>query len=131
MPPTRVLIYPMPRLLHDILRRLLADVSGVELVDWPSSTEGIVDAVRQTGADLVIAGERDVPPQAVDSLLDERPRARALAVSRDGRSGVIYELRPVRRAIGELSAATLRAAVRATAGPLELRFAETTPRPAP
>ncbi len=130
MPPTRVLIYPMPRLLQDILYTLASDVEEVELVGCPDDATGIDDAAVRTGADLVIACDRDAAWHAVDSLLKRMPRTRALAVSADGRSGVLYELRPVRRVIGELSAATLRAAVAATAVPFELPLPDPTPRPA-
>jgi hypothetical protein len=121
----------MPRLLHDILRQLLADVDEVELVDPPATNAGIVETAAQTHADLVIATEADAGPREATSLLARMPTTRALAVSHDGRSGVVYELRPVRRPLGELSAATLRQVVRATTPSFEQLLAEPTPRPAP
>jgi hypothetical protein len=113
VPATRVLIFPLPRLLHDIIHELLSDVAGVELVDCPSGVGGIAEAAVQTNAHLVIASERQAQPQAARALLQRMPRAHALAVSHDGRSAVLYDLRPHRCPIGELSAATVRAAVRA------------------
>jgi hypothetical protein len=128
---TRVVIYPMPRLLHDILHQLLGELEGVELVDVSRDAGDLAAAASRAEADVVIAGEADAAPPAVGSLLDQVPRARALVVSHDGSSGVVYELRPVRRPLGELSAATLRQVVRAATPSFELLLAEPIPRPAP
>jgi hypothetical protein len=99
--------------LHDIIHELLSDVVDVEVVDAPSGAGGIAEAAVQTHADLVIACEQQVQPQAARALLRRMPRAHALALSHDGRSAVLYDLRPHTCAIGELSAATVRAAVQA------------------
>jgi hypothetical protein len=130
--PVRVLIFPLPTLLHDILHKLLAEVGAVQVVDYDGEA-GLAEAASDTAADLVIAEERDAAPAAACALLRARPQARALAVSHDGRSGVIYELRPHREAVGELSTATLQAAIRAAAqtGDCDLSLRDPTPRLAP
>jgi hypothetical protein len=131
VPTTRVLIFPVPRLLHDILRKLLSDVENVEVVECPAGVGGIAEAAARTNADLVIASEQHAEPGAARALLARVPRARALAVSHDGRSAVLYELRPHRRAIGELSVETVRAAVRRAAPPVEHVGPESTTPTAP
>ena len=128
----RILILPLPRLLHDILHQLLTDVGGVEVLDSDGS-DGLAAAAIRADADLVIASEGDAPPPAACALLRARPRTRTLAVSSDGRSGVIYELRPHREAVSELSAATVRRALRTAplAGDREFSTCDPTPRIAP
>jgi hypothetical protein len=132
VPTIRVLILPLPRLLQDILHQLLTDVGDVEVLDDDGGA-GLAEAAVRADADVVIAGERDAQPQDACALLRARPQTRALAVSADGRSGVIYELRPHREAIGELSAATVRRAVHAAAlsRDCELSNRDPTPRIAP
>ena len=93
--PTRVLIYPMPRLLHDILCQLLSDDPGVSVLRCPPGANSMAEAAAGD-ADLVIASEREAEPSGGVALL-RMPRARALAVTHDGQPGVLYELRPHRR----------------------------------
>ncbi len=127
----RVLIFPMPRLLHDILRHLVSEIPGVETIDCADPAGGIAEAAVRSRADVVIAEQADAGPEQACALFERMPRSRALAVSHDGQGGVIYELRPQRRAIGELSPNTVRAAVQATTACAELLRAESTTQPAP
>jgi hypothetical protein len=133
VPPVRVLIFPLPRLLRDILHLLLSDVDEaevIEVVDHPVTPAGLVTAAAMNHADVVIACERDAQPEAARALLRAMPRTRALAVSRDGRSGVIYELRPHCQQVSELSAATVRSMVVPAASCSELLRIDPTTRPA-
>lgn len=131
VPPIRVLIFPMPRLLHDILHQLILEVPEVELIECPALAGGLAEAAQRTRADVVIANEADVRPSEACTLLEQMPRSRALAVSHDGHRGVIYELRPHRRTIGELSAGTVRAAVSRALPCPEFLISESPTRPAP
>ena len=125
----RVLLFAIPPLLRDILDQLLSDVPGVDLVI--AATEGSMSGAAIVGeADVVIADESVASPDAVCALLERRPRTRALAVSHDGRTGVLYELRPQRRAIGELSIESLLAGIARPASCPQL-LSEPSPRPAP
>lgn len=127
----RVLIYPMPRLLHDILHHLISEMPEVEMIDCSERGGGIAEAAQRASADVVIAEEADAGPLQACALFERMPRSRALAVSQDGRGGVIYELRPQRRTIGELSAANVRAAMRASTPCTELLRSEPSTQPAP
>jgi hypothetical protein len=118
----------MPRLLDDIIGSLFRDDAGVVLVSCPPGVTSMVDAAAITDADVVIAAEQDAGPREVSVLLARMPRARALTVADEGRSGVLYELRPYRRTIGELSAANVRSTIHQAGRRAELFFE---PRPAP
>lgn len=129
--PRRVLILPLPRLLQDIVYQLFSGVDEVDVCERSEGAASLVEAAWLSSADVVIAGERDATPQAAFELLKEMPLARVLAVSHDGRFGVVYEMRPERHAIGELSAATMRSVVNAAAPSSELLLADPNPRSAP
>jgi hypothetical protein len=109
--PSRVLVFAMPRLLHDILDRLLTAATDVEVVD-PRAGEDLVDAAVRTQADVVIAPETSVRQEAVCRLFASRARTRLLAISADGRRGDLYELCPQRRAIAELTADAILDSIR-------------------
>jgi hypothetical protein len=108
--PNRVLLFAMPPLLRDILASLLADLPGIELLQR-AHRGSLLDAAIATDADVVIAEESTASPEEVGDLLELRPLTRALAVAHDGRAGVLYELRPHRHVIGELSVDSVLAAM--------------------
>jgi hypothetical protein len=118
----------MPRLLDDILGSLLRDEAGVAVVHCPPGASSLAEAAAMTDPDVVIAAEQDTGVSEVSALLKRHPQACALTVSDDGHSGVLYELRPHRRAIGELSAEAVRSTIRQAGRRAELVFE---PQPAP
>lgn len=127
--PDRVLLFAIPPLLRDILDRLLRDVPGVNLlISVPGTT--MSGAAIASEADVVIAEESVASPGAVCAMLERRPHTRALAVSHDGRTGVLYELRPHRHAIGDLSTEALLAGI-ATQAPCLQLLSEPSARPTP
>jgi hypothetical protein len=101
--PIRVLVFAMPRLLHDILDRLLTGAPEIAVLEGPLPGEDLMGAAVRANADVVIAAERSLARDAICGLLAARARTRLLAISHDGSGGVLYELRPHREAIGELS----------------------------
>ena len=109
-PPTTVLLYALPGLLHDILGRLAAAGPAVALVDARAG-EDLLGAAARTQADVIVAAQDAVPAEAIERLLAQRPRTRLLAVSADGRRGAVHELRAHRVELGELSADALLAVI--------------------
>jgi hypothetical protein len=93
----------MPRLLNDILDRLLTGAPEVAVLQGPLPGEDVVQAAVRVDADVVIAAERSIADAAICGLLAARARTRLLTISHDGSRGVLYELRPHRKPIGELS----------------------------
>lgn len=126
----RVLIFSMPRLLDDILGSFFSDDAGVTVMSCPPGVTSMADAATMIDADVVIAAERDAGPREISYLLERMPHTRALTVADDGHTGVLYELRPHRRLIGELSADSVRSTIR-QAGRRGEHFFESEPRPAP
>jgi hypothetical protein len=93
---------------------------------------GLEAMVEQSGAAFVIVGH-DSPdrPEAFHELLLRQPPVRALAITGEGRAAILYELRPQRIPIVDLSASRLVGVIRgrATLPPLtETRMRELTNR---
>ena len=111
--PTRILLAHMPHMLRSIIRDIVSDEPDMEVVGELAGQAGLPAMIEQTGATFVIVGhEGQDLPEALRELFPFRPSARILAVAGEGRTGILYELRPQRVPIGELSASRLLAAIR-------------------
>jgi hypothetical protein len=102
--PIRVTLIDLPQLLSEIVTDMLGQAPGFTLAAEGTSPEGV---------DLVIVGARgDELPEAGRDQLAQRPESRALAIGEDGRRAYLFELRPHRTLLLELSADTLRSVLR-------------------
>jgi hypothetical protein len=118
----------MPQLLDDIFDSVFADDAEVTLLRVPPDVDSVVDAVTLTEPDVVIVEEQQAGLREVDNLLRLAPHAQALTIADDARTALLYELRPHRRLIGELSPTSIRSAVHQARRHSDLLFE---PRPAP
>jgi hypothetical protein len=96
---------------REILVRSLAE-ADIEIADGGDEQEELIAAADRSGADFVIAGAGRLAPDDVSRLLEVHPGIKVLAVSESGRQGLLYELRPHRVPIGDLSPAVLLATIR-------------------
>src|SRR6266571_423761 len=100
---TRIVLAGISRMLSDII---------TDIVTSHAAT------VAEAEADVVVLGLPDEElPSEYAGLLSARPQTRLLGVSGDGRRAFLYELRPYRSALGEVSPQTLLDAIRAAARP--------------
>jgi DNA-binding NarL/FixJ family response regulator len=109
----RILLADLPQMLRSIIRDIVAGQPDMEVVGELAGQVGVPAMVEQTGATFVIVRHTGLDPQdVIGELLACRPPTRVLAIADEGRAGILYELRPHRIPIGELSAASLVAAIR-------------------
>ncbi len=101
MESTRIVLVAMPQMLRDIVAGVLADEPDMEIVGEATGVNGLPDAVLEPGADVVVMGRDD--PSLATSLLEQQPGMRVLAVAASGRESWLYELRPHRVPLGEIS----------------------------
>ncbi|HEU0302439.1 MAG TPA: hypothetical protein VFR37_23470 [Longimicrobium sp.] len=100
----RVALLVQPPVLHSLLAGMLADDPEVQVLDG--------DAGPPEAADVVVLSQTDPENEAAPvSMLLRSPRSRVLALGTDARRAVLYELRPHRTPLGELSRQALLAAV--------------------
>ena len=108
---TRIVLVNLPRMLREIIEDVVAaapDLDVVETVERPTGLIAVVDGAK---ADFLIAGDDAL--EDVGVLLRERPRLKVLAVAGDGRQTFLYELRPQKVSLGEVSPQNLLEAIRA------------------
>jgi hypothetical protein len=94
----------MSQMLREIVRSLVAGDPDLELVAELSDARGLADAVSHCGPDVVVGRSK---PGEIRDLLERRPTMKIVQVENDGRSSFLYELRPHRVPLGELSNARL------------------------
>jgi DNA-binding NarL/FixJ family response regulator len=98
---TRILLADMPQMLRDIVAGILVPEPDLEVVAETAAVNGLPDAVSRFGADVVIVGRDD--PSLATTLMEGAPRIKVLAVTAGGRESWLYELRPQRVSLGEIS----------------------------
>jgi hypothetical protein len=94
--------------LGGVVLELLKDAYGAGAVGEVPSGVPLAHAVNQTRPKVVVTALDDdadpaVAPRVLTRLLEDHPRLRILVVEGGGRSGSLWELRPTRTRLGELS----------------------------
>src|SRR6476619_927335 len=103
----------MSPLLRNIVRNAIANEPDLEVVAEHDGDVDLETAVERGSADFVILGSEVTAHSSAASLVASNCRVRALELQGDGREGVLYEFRPHRVALGELSPDTLLRTIRA------------------
>jgi DNA-binding NarL/FixJ family response regulator len=110
---TRTLLALSEGMLGEIVRELLANAPEIEVIGQLEDQANLQDTVRRLDPDVVVITGADTVALA-DGLLARESRLRVLAIGGEGQSALLYELRPRRLQLGELSPETLLAALRAS-----------------
>jgi DNA-binding NarL/FixJ family response regulator len=106
-----------PPLLHDVLIDLLASQPDIELIDCTMPFDASPPPPDQKAPDVMILSSRHPENDELPlHLLYSTPQCRVLALRNDARTSFLYELRPHRIFLGELSHDALLAAVRRAVG---------------
>jgi DNA-binding NarL/FixJ family response regulator len=107
-----ILLAGVPPLLVDILHHIVASESDMAIVGRISDGD-LFAAAQATGADVILIGQGTKENgEQYEELLLKQPRLKVLTVADDGKTGSLYELRPQRISLGEVSAGVLCAAIR-------------------
>jgi hypothetical protein len=109
----RVILARMPKMLLDILSHIVASELDMVIIGWVSDDEDLAAAAQRTRANVILVGQTAQDERKkYSSLLLRRPRVKVVAIAGDGRTALLYELRPQRIPLGEMSADALRKAIR-------------------
>lgn len=104
--------------MTDILEHVVAKDPALSVVGT-SDGANLATEARRTRADvLVVAQKAPDERDSLASLLYSRPRMKVVTIVTSGNSGALYELRPHRTIITEITAESLSKAIR---GPPEAR----------
>lgn len=104
MPDIRVIVGKMPRLLGDIITTALATERGLRVVGEASSNGDLIELCAREQPDVVVLGALDADAETIGhSLLVRCPFAKVVALTSNGRTTFLFELRPYKVQLGELS----------------------------
>lgn len=106
----------MPALLLDILHHVVELAPDMMIVGQIADND-LAGAAKRLRADAILVGE-DVSHDFGEytQLLLSRPSLKVLAIANEGRNGTLHEMRPQHIPLGEISAETLRDAIRGRYG---------------
>jgi|SRR5262245_15751167 len=114
--PFRILLVDMSRLVGELVEGAVVRSDDMGVVGRTSSLTELHELARETDPDVVIVGigDDELPEECLDLLL-ERPRVKVLALQEHAGRARLYELRPERVEIGDVTpdevVETIRAAV--------------------
>ena len=103
----------MTPLLRDIVRKAISHEPDLEVVAEHEADVDVRAALARDDPDFVIVGSEVTAHASVASVVEDNCRVRALELQDDGKESVLYEFRPHRVALGELSSDTLLQTIRA------------------
>jgi DNA-binding NarL/FixJ family response regulator len=109
---TRIVLIDMSPLMREIVREVIAHEPDLQIVAEHEVAD-VETAVERTRADFVILGPDAASDERVRALIGAGLGLRALEVQSDGKESVLYELRPHRVSLGEISADTILRTIRA------------------
>ena len=112
--PTRILLVGLPRLLEDIVTRILEEAEDLELVGVTRETDDLAGAASRTRPDVVAVQGAD--PRLVTSLFLQDPRVAVLVIDEEATGSSLCVLKPECVRVGQLSPDSLVAAIRDAAG---------------
>ena len=113
MEPSRIVLFDLPRITREIIEQAVEGEPDMVIVDGLADYASLFDVVERSAPDFVISGQ-DYELAEVCAVLSRRPRLRVMVVVGDGREAALYELRPTRTPLGEISPKAIVEAIRGT-----------------
>ncbi len=115
MSQVRIVLVELRGILHDVIRGIVEVQPDMAVVGDLDRPDGLGRTIAKTDAAFVIWGVEDDVSDFYPGLLHDWPQVKVLAVQGEGREGFLWQMRPTRAPLGELSPDRLVAALR-TAG---------------
>lgn len=116
--PIRVLLVDMPRIPRELIERAVAAEPDMVVVGSTPDVDELAPALSSSDPEFVILGLVGAGlPASAERVLDEHARLKMLGVEVREGTAILYELRPERAELGEVSPADVVAAIRNAAAP--------------
>src|SRR5262245_17935730 len=115
-----ILFAELPALLVDIITPAIAAVPEFCIVGNVGREESLLAAFKRTDADIIIGTESIVAREEYFDIFYARRSLKVVEIMSNGLYGAIYELRPRRVHLGELSQPWLLSVLRAPTGHFSL-----------
>lgn len=110
----------MPRLAREMIDAAVAAQNDMQVVATTADPAELVAAADAVRPNFVIVGlDGDELPGEALSLFAEQPRLKVLGLEADAGRAYLWELRPEKRPLGELSPGAVVEVIRGAAAPPE------------
>jgi chemotaxis response regulator CheB len=117
----RIIVVDMPRLVRDLIERAIVAQPDMTLLAVLESPRQMVQAARAMRPDFVVIGlKAKALPTECRQLMAEHPTLRLLGIEAVAGEAHLYELRPHREALGEVSPGDVVSVIRGAARRLPL-----------
>jgi hypothetical protein len=110
-PTKRIAMVDLHRLNSEIVKAIVEHHEMLSVVYEHPGPADLSKVVEDSRADVLIVGADYANAEAMCDLLEQHPKLKALAVDNGGHSGDLYEWRPQRTHLGELSPDSLLVAI--------------------
>jgi hypothetical protein len=114
--PINIALVELSGVLHDVIRGVVEGHTDLKVVADISGRDGVARTVAETDAHFVIWQADGEFGDSFPDLVEQMPRLKVLAVENEGRRSFLWEMRPTRARLGELSPDRLICALRAAEG---------------
>ena len=108
----RIVLVELRGILHDVIRGIVEAQRDMAVVGDLDRPDDLGRTIAETRAAFVIWGVEDEVSDFYPDFLHQWPQVRVLAVQGEGRQSFLWEMRPTRAPLGELSRGRLIAALR-------------------
>jgi DNA-binding NarL/FixJ family response regulator len=115
--PINVILVDMPTMLREIVSGVIADQADIEVVAEVASAGEAEALLGDRAKPWALIGSGGLAVTEIEELLDAAPRAKLLTLSVTADRFLLYELRPQRVDLGEVSPPVLVEAIRSARGP--------------
>lgn len=116
----RILLVDMPRLAREMIDAAIAAQNDMRVVATTADPAELAAAAGTVRPSFVIVGlDGDELPAEALALFDEQPRLKVLGLEADAGRAYLWQLRPEKRPLGELSPAAVVEVIRGEAAPPE------------
>jgi DNA-binding NarL/FixJ family response regulator len=114
----RIVLLSLRGLLHDLIKAVLAGSPDLSVVAECSDPADLPALIARSGAEVVVCDLDESTALDVGTrLFEPHLRVKVIAVQDDGQRAVLWELRPQRRELGDLSVPGFVEAVRRVTRP--------------
>ena len=113
----RILLSEMTPMLLDIISQTIATQPDLCVAGKVRRNENLLEAMKRTNADVLIAGNSAAGREQYDELLRQRPRLKVLEIAGNDGQGLLYEMHPRHVSLGQMSPVSLLDVIRASASP--------------
>jgi hypothetical protein len=103
-------------ILHDVIRGIVEGQNDLRVVADLADRKGLARTIADTDTHFVIWQADGELSEPFPDLVERVPRLKVLAVESEGRRSYLWEMRPTRARLGELSPERLICALRAAEG---------------